>query len=151
MNPETAIEGIEYKKSAVIHVFNDKGELALQLRAAHDDSYPSYWDFSAGGGVDAGEDPTVAARREIQEELGVEADVAFVDRSTHQYQKWNSKRTREEDIHLFTARHNGPFKPDLNEVEKIEFFSIDKIKQMIAAGEKFHPGFLAAWERGINK
>ena len=46
---------IEKKKSSAVLVFNDKGELALQLRSSNDDSFPSHWDFSAGGGIDSGE------------------------------------------------------------------------------------------------
>jgi 8-oxo-dGTP pyrophosphatase MutT (NUDIX family) len=60
---------IKYKKSATILVFNDKGELALQLRSHNDDSFPSHWDFLAGGGVNKGEDKKVVAERELREEI----------------------------------------------------------------------------------
>jgi len=65
----------EYKKSSGVLVFNNKGELALQLRAAKDDSFPSHWDFSAGGGINAGEDNKLSAQREVKEELGIDAKV----------------------------------------------------------------------------
>lgn len=73
----------EYKKSSATIIFNEKGELALQLRSAHDDSFPSYWDFAAGGGIDEGEEEKQSAEREVREELGIDARVEFI--ATKQY------------------------------------------------------------------
>ena len=53
------------KASAVVLVFNSENNLALQLRAAHDDSYPGHWDFSAAGGIEAHETLVDAAIREL--------------------------------------------------------------------------------------
>lgn len=58
---------MQYKKSSGVLLFNDNGELLLQLRAAQDSSYPSHWDFSAGGGIDPEEDNTLSAERELRE------------------------------------------------------------------------------------
>jgi len=34
-------------------------------------------------------------------------------------------------------------------VDKVEFFSLDKIKEMMESGEKFHPEFVLSWKKGI--
>jgi len=45
------------------------------------------------------------------------------------------------------ATYDGPFYPNPKEVEKIAFFKIDEIKDMIKRGEKFHPELLFLFTR----
>ncbi len=139
----------EYKKSSAVMVFNDKGELALQLRSAKDDSFPSHWDFSAGGGIDSGEDEKLAAEREIKEELGFNASVEFIVKEHFTYPAWVPSITREVDLLIYKTHHNGPFNPDPIEVDKVQFFKLDTIKEMIQSGQKFHPEFIYSWNKGI--
>ena len=56
-----------------IHVwlFNPRGDLFVQRRAATKDTFPDCWDSSASGHVDAGEDYDACAVRELREELGL--------------------------------------------------------------------------------
>jgi isopentenyldiphosphate isomerase len=140
---------IEHKKSSATMIFNDQGELALQLRAAHDDSFPSHWDFSAGGGIDSGEDEKASAEREVKEELGVETSTEFVAQEHFTYPAWKPDTSREADLWIYRAHHNGPFSPDSNEVDDVRFFPLDAIKRMMESGEKFHPEFVLAWEKGL--
>ena len=60
----------------VVHVcvFNQKGEMLIQQRQSFTEGWPNLWDVSVGGGVQAGETTQQAARRELQEELGLEFD-----------------------------------------------------------------------------
>lgn len=136
---------IDNKESAIVLVFNSNNELLLQLRAADDDSFPSHWDFSAGGGIDDGGDPKISAERELTEELGITAPVEPIGREECTYPAWNPANTRAAVLYLFKTSHEGPFKPDPKEVQKVEFFSFDQIDQMLASGEKFHPEFMYVW------
>ena len=140
---------VEYKKSSGVLVFNDDGELALQLRAAHDDSYPSHWDFSAGGGIDAGEDEKLSAERELREELGIEARVEFITEEHYKYQALDPSVSREIDLFIYRTQHNGPFHLDSAEVQKVQFFKLATIQKMIKSGDKFHPEFVLSWNKGI--
>ena len=54
-----------------LHLFNSRGELYLQKRPAWKDIQPGRWDTAVGGHVDWGEEPLVALRREVREEVGV--------------------------------------------------------------------------------
>lgn len=60
-----------------ILVFNRKGQLFLQKRSMCKDEQPGKWDSSAAGHVDSGEDYLACARREIGEELGIDAVLDF--------------------------------------------------------------------------
>lgn len=147
--PFTLKNQIEYKKSSAVLVFNDGGELVLQLRAANDDSFPNHWDFSAGGGIEAGEDSKFSAQRELREELGIEASVEFIIQTHYTYAAWKPSVTREVDIFIYKAHHNGPFQVDLKEVERVEFFKLEVVEEMIKSGQKFHPELVLSWKEGV--
>ncbi len=134
---------MKYKKSAVILVFNHQGDLALQLRALHDDSYPGHWDFSAAGGIDDGEDPLVAAYRELKEEIGIEGELEFVGQEMYQTDMI------QDELFIYRTQHEGPFNPDSEEVAEVRFFSLEQIERMLSLGEKFHPEFSMLWDKGI--
>lgn len=140
---------IEYKKSSAILIFNDKGKLALQLRSKNDDSFPFHWDFAAGGGVNQGENPKESAARELKEELGVVRDLEFLSQEYFQYPAWKPGVTREVDLFIYKTKNNGPFKIDPIEIDKVDFFSFEKIRDMIRVGQKFHPEFILAWKKGL--
>ena len=106
-------------------VFNDAGELALQLRAAKVHRFPSHWDFSAGGGIEQGEDAKLSAQRELREELGMEANVEFITEQHYKYPAWKPNTIREVDLFIYKAHSNGPFKLDSIEVARVQFFKIE--------------------------
>lgn len=54
-----------------IVVFNQNREVFVHQRTPTKDVYPGFYDFTAGGVIQAGEDPDESARREAAEELGV--------------------------------------------------------------------------------
>jgi isopentenyldiphosphate isomerase len=61
---------------ASVHIWllhSRTGEILLQLRAAHKDSFPSCWDVSCAGHLSAGESVMAACEAELGEELGLHA------------------------------------------------------------------------------
>lgn len=76
---------------ASIHVwfYTLEGEVLLQKRAAHKDTFPNLWDISVAGHIGAGETPTHAAVREVHEEIGI--DIASED-LIHIKNQWATKR-----------------------------------------------------------
>jgi isopentenyldiphosphate isomerase len=108
-------------------VFNGKGELFVHLRTATKDVYPSHWDVAVGGVLAAGESFDAGARREIREELGVEAEpeplfrFVYADCST--------------GVHgmVYRLRHDGPFRLQPEEVVRGEFLPLDAVAARAAA------------------
>jgi isopentenyl-diphosphate Delta-isomerase len=131
------------KKSAVVLVFNNKNELALQLRSSTDTNYPSHWDASAAGSIDADEEPEEAASRELWEEIGITGDLDFIKGILYK------DDFGEDYLYVYRTDHNGPFIPDKHEVQLIKFVSLEEIDHMIETGEKFHPEFIFLWKQGI--
>ncbi|WP_010522596.1 NUDIX hydrolase [Aquimarina agarivorans] len=57
--------------SAQIWIYTPTGQVLIQKRAINKDTYPNLWDISVAGHLSAGDTPSTAAVREIQEEIGV--------------------------------------------------------------------------------
>ena len=123
----------------IVHVliFNDKDELALQLRTKNLNWCPGHWSTTVGGHVQAGETYEQGALREYQEELGTTSNLELFSKDYYSVEGIAPKF-----IVTFKTVFNGPFHPDADAVERVDFFSIYQLKQMIASGEKFHPELL---------
>ena len=62
-----------------------RGDQVLICRRRDDQPLPLQWEFP-GGKVEAGEEPAACLRRELEEELGIEAEIgAEVCRLSYQY------------------------------------------------------------------
>ncbi len=98
-------------------VFNRQGELFVHQRTATKDVYPSYWDVTIGGVLAAGEDFPAGARRELREELGIDAEPEelFAFRYADDYTDVQSR--------VFRACHDGPFWLQPEEIVRGEFLS----------------------------
>lgn len=60
-------------RGTFVFLFDSGGRLCLHQRAPSKALYPGFWDPAAGGMIGPGEDYAPAARRELQEELGIDA------------------------------------------------------------------------------
>ncbi len=63
-----------YHKPVWIWVINNEGEILLQKRAKTKKFLPNKWDSSATGHIVAGETILQGCKREVHEELGIEAE-----------------------------------------------------------------------------
>lgn len=121
----------------VVHIliFNSQNELLLQMRSVQKKAHPQHWSTSVGGHVQKGETYKQAALREAAEELGVTPTIV---------EKWKDEYTNalghKKFLTTFEAFDDGTkFSINPEEVERVEWKSLEEIKQMIAAGEPFHP------------
>lgn len=123
----------------IVHIliFNNEGKMALQLRGDACKFLPNHWSTSVGGHIQANESYEDAAKREFNEELGTQADLHFFSRDL-----FTGPDGMEMWLVTYKAEYEGPFKLERGKVDKVEFFSMDEIKQMIINKEKFHPELL---------
>jgi len=126
-------------------IFNQLGELYLQLRSPWKDLNPSVWDSSAAGHVDSGEDYAFAAGREVEEELGVSVDLQEIGKLDA------SPETSWEFVKVFRGQSEGPFTLARLEVETGAFFSLDKIGNWLKnRPQDFSPLFRLIFPRFVS-
>ncbi len=122
----------------IVHIllFNQEGKMALQLRSEECSFCPLHWSTAVGGHVSSGESYEKAALREYKEELGTTSDITLLYKDFY-----DDARGLAKFLSTFKAIYEGEFKLE-SKVLKVEYFTIDEIKEMIEKGEKFHPELL---------
>jgi len=117
-------------RSAHVLVFNTAGDLLIQKRGAHKDTYPLFWDVSVGGHVGPGESYDQAARREVQEELGLNGEIHFLRKTPATEQSgW-------EFTCLYAMTTDEPPRPDPREVVACEFVAPRRLRDEIRSGRR---------------
>jgi len=140
-------EGLWHRAVHVI-VWNSRGQILLQRRAASKASFPGFWDTSVGGHVGAGEGYLSTALREGAEELGISIDSS--DLSLIGKHLFDEMDTDVEWVESYGMSHEGPFHPDPAEVEKVEWFTLEAVEELIAAGA-VTPHFALQWRRELSE
>ena len=109
-------------RATYIFVFDRQGRVLVQRRTAIKDLYPSYLDLAAGGVVAAGESYEECAEREAAEELGIR-DAPLEAKLDFYYEDERNRCFGR----VFTCVHEGPFTLQPEEVESVEFHTVEEI------------------------
>lgn len=130
-------------RATFLFVFNRTGQVLLQRRTEQKDLYPGYWDAAAGGVVTYGETYEVSARRELAEELGIEA--GELGRAFDFYFEDDANRCFGRS---YTLVHEGPFELQAEEVSEVRFVDVAAVGR--APFERVTPDSLQALERLVR-
>ncbi len=123
-------------RASHVFVFNTDGQLLLQKRSATKDAYPLCWTSSCSGHLDAGETYEIAAVRELNEEIGLEADVEFLVKLSA------SPETSNEHTALFRATCDDSPQADPTEVAELQWQELDQwYRVLVENPERFDPPF----------
>ena len=112
-----------------IFVFNPAGELYLQKRSQTKDTFAGCYDSSASGHLDAGETYDACARRELHEELGLEADAGL----TWMFKIPASAGTSGEHVAFYVWQTDALPQPNPQEIESGRFYTLAEIVVMAQA------------------
>jgi len=124
-------------------VFNRRGELFIHLRTPTKDVYPSHWDVAVGGVLAAGESWEAGTRREIREELGI--DAVAEELFPFHYQDEGSVAF----ARAFQLVHDGPFQLQAEEIVRGEFVSHEDVLRRTAEAP-FCPDGLEVWKKFLQ-
>jgi isopentenyl-diphosphate delta-isomerase type 1 len=136
-------QGLRHRAVHVL-MFNSKGEVFLQKRSKHKDTFPLRWDSSAAGHLSPSEEYDSCALREVKEELGFE-----MTRLPERILRIEAcEETGQEFVWVYRYQCEGPFDLNTEEIEAGDWFSPEKITTWIE--EKpgdFAPSLVCIWQR----
>lgn len=134
-----------FHRSVLVLVYNPQGKLYLQQRSRTKAVYPSRWDVSASGHVQAGESLEDAARRELFEELDIQAE-----RLMGRLQVPATPLTGYEFVTVFTVgRVQAVPRPNPAELDGGMFVDADEMDYLIRDYvDVLTPGLVHLHERG---
>jgi len=137
VNRDDAHKSGAWHRAVVLFLVNSKKQVLMQKRSRFKKKWPSCWDVSSGGHVDAGELGLFSAIRELDEELGIKVepkDVRYIS-----CYRSNSKNEKTWDAHFnefFVAFKDvgaKSIKLQEAEVEEAKWIDYEKFKQMTKA------------------
>ena len=132
-----SMEKMEAHEKALLHrafsvfLFNKKGEMLLQKRAATKYHSLSLWTNACCSHPMPGEANEEAALRRLQEELGFTATVQKAFHFTYKAE-FDNGLTEHEFDHVFIGEYEGAMQLNAEEVSEVCFKSIPVIKEEIA-------------------
>jgi 8-oxo-dGTP diphosphatase len=111
------------KRVVAALILKDGRILACQ-RTRHQ-PMPLKWEFP-GGKIEEGEQPRAALRRELEEELGIEADIGNeVARIVHEYPSGGAVELRFYEVHSYRGEIENRIFRDMRWVKRSELTQLD--------------------------
>jgi 8-oxo-dGTP diphosphatase len=102
-----------------------KGDQILACQRTRHQSMPLKWEFP-GGKIEEGEQPRDALRRELEEELGIEAVIGDeVARVQHDYLSGGSVELRFYEVHSYQGEIENRIFRDVRWVKRKELWKLD--------------------------
>lgn len=151
-NPIGLMPKIEAHEKAVLHrafsvfVFNDKGDLLLQQRAASKYHSPLLWTNTCCSHPRDGESNIEAGKRRLQEEMGFSCDLEEVFWFIYKA-PFDNGLTEHELDHVLIGKFNDEPIINKKEVASYKWMSLSEIKKDI----ELHPENYTAWFKIIFK
>ena len=140
-------DGVLHRAFSLL-IFNPRGELLLQQRAAGKRLWPLYWSNSCCSHPRAGEDMQTATRRRLDEELGLACELQFLFK--FQYQARFEAQGSENELCWVFIGCSG-HTPRVNAVEILAWRWVDpdalQAEMDSAGAARFTPWFLTEWTR----
>jgi isopentenyl-diphosphate Delta-isomerase len=133
-----------------IFIFDAKGRMLVQQRAAGKYHGGLLWTNACCSHPNPGEETLAAARRRLHEELGFVTELNKIFSFTYRAGVENNLIEHEFD-HVFVGQYQGSIKPDPKEVADVTYEEMERLKLAIAnQPEKFTAWFRIAFPRIEN-
>jgi isopentenyl-diphosphate delta-isomerase len=124
-----------------ILVFDPRGRLLLQRRAATKYHFATLWSNTCCGHPRPGEATAAAARRRLDEELGLRSPLAERTQLIYRAEDQTSGLIEHELLHVFFGTFVGEPDPNPSEVGAWRWMSVPRVQQAIAR----QPAWFTPW------
>ncbi len=127
----------KYHRAIHLYLFNSKNELLLQKRSLTVDHYPGVFSISVLGHINAGEFSSATIRREIEEELGIDASGLKIDFLFSYFSEATLNETyidrQFNDVYVTRADIDPKrIHFDPSEVSEVKFVPFERFRQMLS-------------------
>jgi len=130
-----------------IFIFNKAGEMLLQQRAEKKYHSGGLWANACCSHPVPGEETGTAVHRRLVEEMGFDTKLEKVFDFTYKA-SFDNGLTEHEFDHVYAGEYSGPVLFNTNEVQAVEYVSIEDLKKLIEKNpERFTAWFLIAFPR----
>jgi isopentenyl-diphosphate delta-isomerase len=141
------MEKMQAHENGILHrafsvfLFNDKGEMLLQKRAAEKYHSPNQWTNAVCSHPRVDETYLQGAKRRMKEELGI--DTELTEKFSFIYKADVGQKLWEHELdHVFTGTFNGDFNLNEEEVSEVRYIGMDDLnREMRARPEHFTEWF----------
>jgi len=118
-------------RTAHVIVFSSDFKILLQKRSLSKDVQPGKWDTAVGGHFSIGESAIEAAKREMNEEIGIPASqkIKFL------FKMKIRNSIESENISVFFTIYDGPFAVQKEEIDEIRFWNKNELKELLNSNE----------------
>ena len=132
-------EGLLHRAISIF-ITNSNGDILLQQRAAGKYHSADLWSNACCTHPWPGESTAAAAKRRLQEEMGI---IATLEKSgtCHYHAQVSSDMYEHEYDHLYSGIYDGDITPDANEVQAWKWISSQALEALVAA----RPQDFTAW------
>lgn len=130
-----------------LFVFNHKGELLLQQRAAGKRLWPGFWSNTCCSHPRRGEAINEAIDRRLSEELGMQCSFSFLFKFEYHAQ-FDAEGAEHELCWVYAGRSDEAPTLNMNEVSALRYISPEALdKEMAENPQIFTPWFKLEWMR----
>jgi len=131
-----------------LFLFDAKGRLLLQRRAASKRLWPMYWSNSVCSHPRHGETIADAVERRVADELGLDAlSAEFIYKFRYQA-SYEDLGSEHELCHVFLGRLSGDVDPNRSEIEEVRFIEPGELtRDLERNGSEYTPWFRMEWQR----
>lgn len=131
-----------------IFIFNNKGEMLIQLRSVKKYHFGGLWTNACCSHPNDGENLEEAVIRKLNQEFGFTTNLKELFSFTYKATDKNSGLTEHEFDHVFIGEFNGVPQPNPEEIDNFKWISIQDLENEIELHpEKFTPWFKIIMEK----
>jgi len=144
-------EGGRLHRAFSIFVFDSKGRLLLQQRAAQKYHFALRWSNTCCGHPRPSEETLAAAGRRLREEFGFECALREAGTLVYRVFDAGSGLTEHEFLHVIVGRFDGTPRPNADEIAAQRWIEPAALARELAAQpERFSPWFALAYQKVLE-